>query len=60
MSFNRKMSYELRLAYICIFLFIAAQYVVNEHPWDQAFRIAGLLAFIGSMLLSGRRRVAKS
>jgi hypothetical protein len=56
MSSSRKISLELRLAYVCILLFIVAQYAVNEHPWDQAFRIAGLLAFIGSMLLSVRKR----
>ena len=60
MSFDRKISKELSAAYVSILLFIAAQYVANEHPYDQAFRIAALLAFIGSMLLASRKGSVKS
>jgi hypothetical protein len=56
MSIDRKWPYELRLPYVAIWFFIVAQHRVNESPWEQIFRIAGLLAFSASMLLAVRRR----
>ena len=51
-----KWPYELRLAYVAILLFIVAQRVVNERPWDHAFRIAGMVAFVVSMFLAARKQ----
>ena len=56
MSINRTWSRELSVAYISILLFMMAQYVVNERPWEHILRIAGMLAFITSMLLAVRMR----
>jgi uncharacterized protein involved in response to NO len=44
-----EMTVEVRLLYVSALLFIVAQSVVTEHPWDQGFRIAALLALIGAM-----------
>ena len=52
MGIERKWSIELRLAYAAVLLFIVAQRVVNERPWDHIFRIAGTLAFVVSMFLA--------
>ncbi len=51
-----KWPYELRLAYVAILLFIVAQRVVNEGPWDHVFRIAGMVAFVVSMFLAARKQ----
>ena len=53
MSIHGKWSRELSVAYISILLFMMAQYVVNERPWEHILRIAGMLA---SMLLAVRMR----
>jgi hypothetical protein len=50
-----KLPYELRLAYGAVLCFITAQYVVNERPWEQIFRIIGLLLFMGSTVMASRR-----
>jgi hypothetical protein len=55
MKSEAKFSYELRLAYCAILCFITAQYVVNERPFKQIFRMVGLLAFMGSLLMAGRK-----
>jgi hypothetical protein len=55
-----KFPYELRLAYGTVLCFIVAQYVVNERPWEQIFRIIGLLMFIGSMTMAARRSNRKA
>jgi hypothetical protein len=55
-SNHHKLPQELGLAYVNILLFITAQYVVNERPWNQIFRIVGLLAFAASLLLLARKR----
>ena len=56
MGIYGKLSRELSLAYMSILLFMMAQYVVNERPWDHAFRIAGMVAFVVSMLLAARKQ----
>lgn len=50
-----KFPYELRLAYGTVLCFFTAQYVVNERPWEQIFRILGLLLLIGSITIAARR-----
>jgi hypothetical protein len=52
----RRMSAEVRLLYVACLCFIAAQYVVNDHPWDSGFRIVALLAMIAGQLIGVRAR----
>jgi hypothetical protein len=43
------MTVEVRLLYASALLFITAQNVITDHPWNQGFRIAALLALIGAL-----------
>jgi hypothetical protein len=52
----RKMSAEIRLLYVSCLCFIVAQYVVNDHPWNNGFRIVALLAMIAAQLIGIRKR----
>ena len=52
----RKASVEVRLLYATCWCFIIAQYVVNDHPWNSGFRIAGLLALIAAIWIGARER----
>ncbi len=54
----RKMSAEVRLLYVACLCFIAAQYVVNDRPWNSGFRIVALLAMISAQLIGLRKRRA--
>ena len=56
MGIYGKLSRELSLAYMSILLFMMAQYVVNERPWDHILRIAGILAYMASMFLATRKQ----
>jgi hypothetical protein len=60
---NKKMSVEVRLLSVACLCFIAAQWMVEEHPLDQGFRnlsfgfrIAALLAFIAGQMVGLRSR----
>lgn len=55
---HRKMSAEVRLLYAACYLFLMAQYVVNDHPWNSGFRMVGLLALIAAMWIGARARRA--
>ena len=37
--------------YLAIGLLLMAQYVVNSNPWDHIFRILGLIAFLGAIVM---------
>jgi hypothetical protein len=52
----RSMSVEVRLLYVACLCFIAAQYVVNDRPWNSGFRIVALLAMIAAQWIGLRTR----
>ena len=52
----RKMSGEVRLLYVACLCFIVAQYVVNDRPWNSAFRMVALLAMIAGQWIGLRTR----
>jgi hypothetical protein len=54
----RKMSVEVRLLHVACLCFIVAQYVVDERPWNQGFRMVAVLAFVAAQWIGLRTRKA--
>lgn len=57
--FDQAMTLERLLLYITIICLLFAQYVVNDKPGDQIFRLLGLLAFAGVICILGVRILSK-
>lgn len=49
---------EVRLLYAACLCFIVAQYVVDDHPWNNGIRMMALLAMIAAQFIGFRSRRA--